>query len=251
MMLRSLKQARYSEDQLGHFGLAASYYTHFTSPIRRYPDLIVHRLIHQYLEKGATEKAKQHFESELPVIAEHSSQQERKSIDAERAVNDLKKTEYMIDKVGESFDAVISSVTSFGMFVALENTVEGLIHITNLKDDFYSFDEKQLTLVGKKTNRQFKIGQAIKVTLIRADLEQRQIDFEIYDEKVEQEKRQVKRTDGKAEVIMPKSGQDDRNNSRRKKRPFKCRRNDQPDNRQSSDKRGPNNRQDFKKAKKI
>ncbi|MGX4763657.1 ribonuclease R [Holzapfeliella sp. JNUCC 72] len=250
MMLRSLKQARYSEDQLGHFGLAAPYYTHFTSPIRRYPDLMVHRLIHQYIEKGATEKVKQHFESELPVIAEHSSQQERKSVDAERAVNDLKKTEYMIDKVGDSFDAVISSVTSFGMFVALENTVEGLIHITNLKDDFYSFDEKQLTLVGKKTNRQFKIGQPIKVTLIRADLEQRQIDFEIYDEKVEQEKRQVKRTDGKAEVVMPKSEKDDKDNGRRKKRPFKRRRNDQRDNRQSSDKRGQNNRQDFKRAKK-
>ncbi|MGQ5710053.1 ribonuclease R [Lactobacillus sp. PSON] len=181
MMLRSLKQAHYSEDALGHFGLAAEFYTHFTSPIRRYSDLMVHRMIHQYADKGMGEDTQKHFASYLPEVAEQTSTQERRSIDTEREVNDLKMTEFMADRVGEHFDAVVSSVTSFGMFIQLPNTVEGLIHISNLDDDFYSFDEKTLTLTGRGTHKKFKIGMPIKVTLINANVEQHQLDFEIYD----------------------------------------------------------------------
>ncbi|MQS51939.1 ribonuclease R [Companilactobacillus mishanensis] len=187
MLLRSMQQARYSDNPLGHFGLAAEYYTHFTSPIRRYPDLIVHRMIHEYAENGFTDKEKEKWSSKLSPIAEHTSSRERKSIDAERAVDDLKKTEFMEDKVGEEFDAVVSSVTSFGMFIQLENTVEGLIHISNMKDDYYEYDEKSMSMHGRNTGKIFKVGQAIKVKLIRADVEHRQIDFERVLNKEEQE----------------------------------------------------------------
>ncbi len=181
MMLRSLKQAHYAEQDLGHFGLAAQYYTHFTSPIRRYSDLMVHRMIHAYADQGMGEDVQKHFASYLPDVADQTSTQERVSIDTEREVDDLKMTEYMEDKVGQHFDAVVSSVTSFGMFIQLPNTVEGLIHISNLTDDFYSFDEKSLTLTGRETHKQYKIGMPIKVTLINANVEQHQLDFEVYD----------------------------------------------------------------------
>ena len=181
MMLRSLKQAHYAEENLGHFGLAAQYYTHFTSPIRRYSDLMVHRMIHEYADQGTGEEIQSHFSDRLPEVADQTSTQERVSIDTEREVNDLKMTEYMADQVGEHFDAVVSSVTSFGMFIQLPNTVEGLVHISNLTDDFYSFDEKTLTLTGRGTHKKYKIGMPIKVTLINANVEQHQLDFEIYD----------------------------------------------------------------------
>ena len=178
MLLRSMQQARYSDQALGHFGLAAKYYTHFTSPIRRYPDLIVHRMIHSYAENGFTDKETAKWAEKLSPIADHTSSRERKSIDAERAVDDLKKTEYMEERVGDTFDAVVSSVTSFGMFIQLENTVEGLIHISNMKDDYYEFDEKSMSMHGRSTGKIFKVGQPIQVKLIRRDVEHRQIDFE-------------------------------------------------------------------------
>ncbi|MDF7672235.1 ribonuclease R [Lactobacillus sp. ESL0701] len=181
MMLRSLKQAHYSEEALGHFGLAAKFYTHFTSPIRRYSDLMVHRMIHAYSDQGTGKEVQQHFASYLPDVAEQTSTQERVSIDTEREVNDLKMTEFMADQVGQHFDAVVSSVTSFGMFIQLPNTVEGLIHISNLNDDFYSFNEKSLTLTGRGTHKQYRVGMPIKVTLINANIEQHQLDFEVYD----------------------------------------------------------------------
>ena len=181
MLLRSLKQAKYSEDQLGHFGLAATYYTHFTSPIRRYADLMVHRMIHTYQEKGNDQDTMNHFKSQLTDVADQVSKQERRSIDTEREVDVMKKTEFMLDKVGQTFDAVISGVMSFGIFVSLDNTVEGLIHISNMTDDFYNYDEKSMTLTGRGKHKIFKIGEPIKVKLINADLNQKQIDFEIFD----------------------------------------------------------------------
>lgn len=181
MMLRSLKQAHYSEEPLGHFGIAAKFYTHFTSPIRRYSDLMVHRMIHAYAEEGTDKEVRDHFTNCLPDVAEQTSTQERVSIDTERETNDLKMTEYMADQVGQHFDAVVSSVTSFGMFIQLPNTVEGLIHISNLTDDFYSFNEKNMTLTGRGTHKQYHIGMPIKVTLTNANVEQHQLDFEIYD----------------------------------------------------------------------
>ncbi len=181
MMLRSLKQAHYSEEPLGHFGIAAKFYTHFTSPIRRYSDLMVHRMIHAYAEEGTDKEVRDHFANCLPDVAEQTSTQERVSIDTERETNDLKMTEYMADQVGQHFDAVVSSVTSFGMFIQLPNTVEGLIHISNLTDDFYSFNEKSMTLTGRGTHKQYHVGMPIKVTLTNANIEQHQLDFEIYD----------------------------------------------------------------------
>ncbi|MCH4056586.1 ribonuclease R [Lapidilactobacillus gannanensis] len=177
MLLRSMKQAHYSTEQLGHFGIGADYYTHFTSPIRRYPDLIVHRLIHSYATVGKTEANQEKWTEKLPDIATYTSEQERRSIDTERDVDDLKKAQYMMSKVGQEFNGVIASVLKFGMFVSLDNTVEGLIHISNLRDDYYDYDEKQMTLTGAKTHTIFKIGQEIKIKVLRADPDQGQIDF--------------------------------------------------------------------------
>ncbi|MDF7638590.1 ribonuclease R [Lactobacillus sp. ESL0791] len=190
MMLRSMRQAHYSEQPLGHFGLAAKFYTHFTSPIRRYSDLMVHRMIHAYADQGTGKETQQHFKQVLPEVAEQTSTQERRSIDTEREVNDLKMTEFMADQVGQHFDAIVSSVTSFGMFIQLPNTVEGLVHISNLTDDFYSFNEKNLTLTGRGTHKQYKIGMPIRVTLINANVEQHQLDFEIYDPNAPKHNRQ-------------------------------------------------------------
>lgn len=179
MMLRSMKQARYADQSLGHFGLAAPYYTHFTSPIRRYPDMMVHRLIRHYAENGTGEDARAKYRDNLPNIAETTSDHERRGIDTERDVDSMKKAEYMADHVGEHFDAVVDSVMKFGLFVELENTVEGLVHISVMDDDYYEYVEKQLALVGRKTKRTFRIGQPVKVELMRVDKNQREIDFKL------------------------------------------------------------------------
>ena len=179
MMLRSMQQAKYSDEELGHFGLGAPYYTHFTSPIRRYPDDTVHRLIKWYDAHGKGEHAKARWRDKLPEIAEHTSVTERRGIDTERDVDSMKKAEYMEDHIGETFDAVVSSVMKFGLFVALPNTVEGLIHISVMNDDYYEYSEKHLALIGRKTHRIFQIGQPIQVKLLRVDKDLREVDFEI------------------------------------------------------------------------
>ncbi|KRL38853.1 ribonuclease R [Liquorilactobacillus uvarum] len=177
MLLRSMQQAKYADQPLGHFGLGADDYTHFTSPIRRYPDLLVHRLIRFYEENGISAETKEKYKEEIPEIAAHSSQMERRAIDAERDTDAMKKAEYMADHVGEEFDAVVSSVTKFGMFVSLQNTVEGLIHISEMKDDYYEYLEKQMALVGRHTKRTYRIGQPIKVKVINVNVDQKEIDF--------------------------------------------------------------------------
>ncbi|AVK61994.1 ribonuclease R [Lactobacillus sp. CBA3605] len=179
MMLRSMKQARYADQSLGHFGLAAPYYTHFTSPIRRYPDMMVHRLIRHYDENGTGEDARAKYRDNLPNIATTTSENERRGVDTERDVDSMKKAEFMADHVGEKFDAVIDSVMKFGLFVELENTVEGLVHISVMDDDYYEYVEKQLALVGRKTKRTFRIGQPVKVQLMRVDKDQREVDFKL------------------------------------------------------------------------
>lgn len=179
MMLRSLKQARYSDQSLGHFGLGAEFYTHFTSPIRRYPDTMVHRMIHYYEDHGINDASKQVFAPVLEEIGVHTSEMERRAIDAERDTNDMKMAEYMADHVGEEFDAVVSSVMKFGMFVELPNTIEGLIHISRMQDDYYEYVEKYLALVGRNTRRTYRIGQPIRVKVIHVDKEQSEIDFEL------------------------------------------------------------------------
>ena len=180
LMLRSLKQARYDNNSIGHFGLATRYYTHFTAPIRRYSDLIVHRLIRTYLLEGKLDdKTQRHWKSELPEIAKHTSERERIAIDAERETDDLKKAEFMQDKIGETFDGVISSVTGFGIFVELENTVEGLVHMTDLTDDYYHFDERSFALIGERTGNVLRIGDAITVKVSDVNLEEHAVDFEV------------------------------------------------------------------------
>lgn len=179
MMLRSMQQAKYSDEERGHFGLGAEYYTHFTSPIRRYPDDTVHRLIKWYSQHGKGEEAKAAWRDRLPEIAEHTSFTERRGIDTERDVDSMKKAEYMEDHVGETFEAVVSSVMKFGLFVELPNTVEGLIHISVMNDDYYEYSEKHLALIGRTHHRIFQIGQPIHVKLLRVDKDLREIDFEL------------------------------------------------------------------------
>jgi ribonuclease R len=179
LLLRSMQQAKYAPDPIGHFGLAATDYTHFTSPIRRYPDLLVHRLIKYYTQKGVGETAQAVVKDKIPAIALHSSQMERKAVDSERDTDALKKAEYMADRIGDEFDAIVSSVTKFGLFIALPNTVEGLVHISEMHDDFYEFLEKQLALVGKKTKRTFRIGQPVRVKLLSVDVDQKEVNFKI------------------------------------------------------------------------
>ncbi|TLQ03409.1 ribonuclease R [Pediococcus stilesii] len=179
MMLRSMKQAKYDAQSLGHFGLAAKYYTHFTSPIRRYPDLFVHRLIRHYAEDGLGDESQSQYIDRIPEIAEHTSKLERRAIDTERDVDGMKKAEYMADHVGEEFHAVVSSVMKFGLFVELENTVEGLVHISTMKDDYYEYVENQMALVGRNTHRTFQIGQEVEIKLMRVDKDQSEVDFEL------------------------------------------------------------------------
>lgn len=175
MLLRSMQQARYSEHNHGHYGLAAEYYTHFTSPIRRYPDLLVHRMIREYTQ--VTDEKIEHFRQVIPELATSSSALERRAIDAERVVEAMKKAEYMEEYVGEEFEGVVSSVVKFGLFIELPNTIEGLIHITTLPE-FYNYNERTMTLQGEKSGKVFRVGQPIKIKLVRADKETGDIDFE-------------------------------------------------------------------------
>ncbi|TWT00221.1 ribonuclease R [Planomicrobium sp. CPCC 101079] len=180
MMLRSMQQAKYSAESLGHFGLSTEFYTHFTSPIRRYPDLIVHRLIRTYLiNKDLSRATIMHWEANMDEIAEHTSERERRAVDAERDTDALKKSQYMADKIGEEFDGVISSVTNFGLFIELPNTIEGLVHVSNMTDDFYRFDDRSMMMIGERTNKQFRIGDEIKIKVIGVKPEESSIDFEI------------------------------------------------------------------------
>lgn len=176
--LRSMKQAVYQTDNIGHFGLAAQYYTHFTSPIRRYPDLIVHRLLRSWMQqpKLAADKAEE-LTDKLDTIAEHASIRERAAAEAERATVELKKAEYMADHIGEEFDGVISGVTAFGMFVELANGVEGLVHISSLMDDYYEFYEERYALVGTHTKNQYRLGDKVRIEVLNVNIADVSIDF--------------------------------------------------------------------------
>lgn len=180
VMLRSMQQAKYDPENLGHFGLSTEFYTHFTSPIRRYPDLIVHRLIRTYLIEGKLDQAtREKWSAMLRDIADHSSKMERRSVDAERETDELKKAEYMEDKVGEEYDGIISSVTNFGMFVELPNTIEGLVHVSYMTDDYYRYDERHMAMIGERTGNVYRIGDEITVRVVKVDKDERSIDFEI------------------------------------------------------------------------
>jgi len=180
--LRSMQQARYAAENEGHFGLAAEYYTHFTSPIRRYPDLIVHRLLRESFPTGSIPKGRrEQLVQKLPEMAEHASKRERVAVSAERDTTDLKKVEYMEQFVGDTFEGVISSVTGFGFFVELDNGVEGLVHMTTLKDDYYDYVENRYALVGNHHHRSYQLGDTVEVILVRASVEEKALDFMVKD----------------------------------------------------------------------
>lgn len=177
LTLRSMKQAKYTVDCTGHFGLAAKYYCHFTSPIRRYPDLQIHRIIKENLHGRLNDARKSHYDRILPEVADLSSRRERIAEEAERETDKLKKVEYMSGHIGEVFPGVISGITRFGMYVELENTIEGMVRLTDLTDDFYEYVEEKNELVGEITNRHFKLGQRVDVLVTDADRFMRTIDF--------------------------------------------------------------------------
>lgn len=227
MLLRSMQQARYSENNHGHYGLAAEYYTHFTSPIRRYPDLLVHRMIHDYTQ--ATEDKRDHFAQVIPELASSSSRLERRAIDAERVVEAMKKAEYMEEYVGDEFDGIVASVVKFGLFVELPNTIEGLIHITSLPE-YYQYNERTMTLQGEKSGKVFKVGQAIRVKLTKADKETGDIDFEYLSSEFDVIEKVSKETKSKAhnhkgprhQKKTPKTEQEEKASSKKRKsrKPF-------------------------------
>jgi len=178
VMLRSLKQARYESQNIGHFGLAATYYTHFTSPIRRYPDLIVHRVIRETFNAGGMSAQRRgKLTAMLPEIAMHSSERERAAAEAERETVSLKTAEYMAQFIGEKFDGIINGVTAFGIFVELDNGVEGLVRVSSMEEDYYQYVEEQYALIGERTKKIFRLGDAVRVILMRVNPEERNIDF--------------------------------------------------------------------------
>ena len=177
LTLRSMKQAKYTVANTGHFGLSAKYYCHFTSPIRRYPDLQIHRIIKENLSGKLGEKRINHYEKILYEVADHSSRTERRADESEREVEKLKKVEYMLEHIGETFEGVISGVTSWGMYVELPNTVEGMIRVSEMQDDYYIYDEEHYQMVGEHTRKIYKLGQKVKVEVVNADKIMRTIDF--------------------------------------------------------------------------
>ena len=179
LTLRSMKQAKYTVDNEGHFGLATKYYCHFTSPIRRYPDLQIHRIIKENLRGKMDDKRIHHYEKILPQIALSSSQLERRADEAEREVEKLKKVEYMEQFIGESFTGVISGITTWGIYVELPDTVEGMIRVMSLKDDYYFYDEERYVMVGEHTKKTYQLGETVNVVCVNADRVTRTIDFEL------------------------------------------------------------------------
>ncbi|MDU5105931.1 ribonuclease R [Clostridium sp.] len=187
LLLRSMMQAKYSPECVGHFGLAAKYYCHFTSPIRRYPDLQIHRIIKEQLNGKIDEKRIAKLSNIVEIASKQSSEMERLAQEAEREVDDLKKAEYMQERIGEEFSAIISSVTSFGLFAELPNTIEGLIHITALDDDYYIYDEAHLCLIGERTKKVYRLGDEVKVRCTRVDIDNREVYFDLIEEEVKEE----------------------------------------------------------------
>ncbi|MFC4098407.1 ribonuclease R [Paenibacillus xanthanilyticus] len=196
MMLRSMKQARYEAQSLGHFGLAAEFYSHFTSPIRRYPDLVIHRVMREVFENGGLlpDDRMDVLAQRMPEIAQQSSERERVAVEAERDTEKLKKAEFMLDKIGEEFDGIISSVTSFGIFIELENTVEGLIRLSDMNDDYYHFHEQHMVLIGERTSRIFRIGDEVRIRVENVNMDEHTVDFALLDSSSRNIDRELEKT---------------------------------------------------------
>lgn len=182
MTLRTMQQARYSVECSGHFGLAAKYYCHFTSPIRRYPDLQIHRIIKENLMGKLNGKRLEHYMGILPVVAESNSKNERRAQEAEREVEKLKKVQYMSRRIGEEYDGIISGVTAYGFYVELSNTIEGMVRISTIPDDFYIYDEGSVSLIGREYGKSYIMGQQVRVKVVHVDKLLRTIDFELVEE---------------------------------------------------------------------
>ena len=182
IVLRSMKQARYMAENGGHFGLAAKYYCHFTSPIRRYPDLEIHRIIKLILDGNLTDKKRKSLKRNMPDIAKQCSTRERTAEEAERETDNLKKAQYMLDKIGMEYDGIISGLTSWGIYVELPNTIEGMVSLQSLEDDFYSYDDENMVVYGEHSNKKYKLGQKVKVIVTKVDMEMKKIDFSFYEE---------------------------------------------------------------------
>ena len=181
LTLRSMKQAKYSTECTGHFGLACQYYCHFTSPIRRYPDLQIHRIIKEQLRGRLKAERVEHYRDILPEVAKHSSEMERRADEAERETDKLKKVEYMEQHIGEEYEGVISGVTGWGLYVELPNTVEGLIHISSIPGDYYHYNEAACEMVGEATGRCFKLGMPVRIEVEDCDRFMRTINFRLVD----------------------------------------------------------------------
>jgi ribonuclease R len=181
LALRSMKQARYTTECLGHFGLAMKYYCHFTSPIRRYPDLQIHRIIKESIRGGIKEKRQEHYQRILPEVAEQSSAMERRAEEAEREVDKMKKAEYMEQFVGEHFEGVISGLTNWGIYVELPNTIEGMIRVADIPGDYYYYDDDRHRMVGEETGKVFKLGETVRVVVAGVDKLVQTVDFVLED----------------------------------------------------------------------
>ena len=177
LTLRSMKRAKYSTVNEGHFGLATQYYCHFTSPIRRYPDLQIHRIIKENLKGGISKKRVEHYEKILPGVAKKSSDRERIADDAEREVDKMKKAEYMADRIGECYEGVISGVTSWGIYVELPNTVEGMVRLTDMTEDVYEYREEDYSVTGTYSGKRYQLGGIVKVQVSHVDRMKHTIDF--------------------------------------------------------------------------
>jgi ribonuclease R len=180
LMLRTMQKARYDAENMGHFGLAAASYTHFTSPIRRYPDLVVHRTLREFRHGLMSEERQEELTEELPEVARHTSERERRADDAERELVQWKKVRFMANKVGDEFEGYITGVTAFGLYIELiEHFVEGLVHISTMADDYYRFVERAHVLKGENTGKVYRLGDRITVQVIKVDMERRQVDLGI------------------------------------------------------------------------
>jgi len=178
VMLRTMQKARYDAVSLGHFGLAAEHYTHFTSPIRRYPDLVVHRTLRESRRGQMTDARREELQDDLPEVAKHTSDMERRADEAERELLQWKKVRFMTDKVGDEYEGYITGVAPFGLFIELiEHFVEGLVHISSMADDFYRFLEQQHVLRGENTKKVYRLGDKVRVQVVRVNMERRQLEL--------------------------------------------------------------------------
>lgn len=187
LALRSMKQAKYSVECTGHFGLACACYCHFTSPIRRYPDLQIHRIIKEQLRGHLMEKRIDHYKEILPEVARQTSRLERRADEAERETDKLKKAQYMKHHIGETLEGIISGITAWGIYVELPNTVEGMIHVARLTGDYYYYKEETFEMVGRDTGRCFKLGQRLKVFVDSVDMVSKSVDFLLAEDDMEEE----------------------------------------------------------------